>query len=110
VRRSNRSWQQVARDEGYSSARETLRLDRLADFRQALPLGGSFGDFKPGPRHLKKYVTFSLGAGSASPPEAFLCVIAIFVSRHDTALIYRWPPAVQKDAMADLRFKEKLRY
>jgi hypothetical protein len=41
---------------------------------------GLLGGLKPEPRHLKKDVAFSLGAGTSSPTDAFLCVVAIFVS------------------------------
>src|SRR5215468_10158500 len=48
-----------------------------------MAFGGSFGDLKPGPCHLKEDFALSLGAGSLSPTKTFLRILAIFLS-HDT--------------------------
>jgi hypothetical protein len=93
--RFQRRWYLASSDQDIDGRREAGRPHREGRAPR-LPLGGSFGHFEPSSRNLKKDVALSFGAGSPSPTETFLCVLAIFLSRHDTSPYVSMPPSKQK--------------
>jgi hypothetical protein len=73
-------------------------------------LGGQFGGFLPGLRHLQEYVALCVGSGTPSPTEALQRVLAILLNIHDVASFVPTTPLHTGCRAADCRFKEKLRY
>jgi hypothetical protein len=106
--RFQRRWYLASSDQDIDGRREAGRPHREGRAPR-LPLGGSFGHFEPSSRNLKKDVALSFGAGSPSPTETFLCVLAIFLSRHDTSPYVSMPPP-NKNATAGLEFKQEFHF